>query len=159
MMKLIISFFLFCLFAGPGLLEAGEMRELEMTDGSIISAEVISLSDGVYTVQSPSLGAVRIEESKIRSIRVKSATGKTSATNAPDTAGEAQKLREKMRNNKDIMSMIMSLRDDPDFKKILEDPELMKAVESGDIAALTANPNFLKLLDNATVRDIEKMAQ
>ena len=61
-----------------------------------------------------------------------------------------------MTGDKEIMALIQSLQDSPEFKQILEDPEIMKAVNDGDIAALTANPRFMKLLDNATVQEIEK---
>jgi hypothetical protein len=64
-------------------------------------------------------------------------------------------LQDKMMNDGEIMDMIKSLQNDRDFQKILEDPEVMKAVNSGDIAALTANPGFMKLLDNKTVQDIQ----
>ena len=40
------------------------------------------------------------------------------------------------------------------FMKILEDPAVMNAVNSGDISALMANPQFLKLMNNSIVRDI-----
>jgi hypothetical protein len=32
----------------------------------------------------------------------------------------------------------------------------MKAVNAGDIGALTANPEFMKLLQHSTVQDIKK---
>jgi hypothetical protein len=59
-------------------------------------------------------------------------------------------------NDQEIMGMIQSLQGDPEFKKVLEDPEVMKAVNAGDVTALMANPQFLKLLNNATVQDIQK---
>ena len=31
-------------------------------------------------------------------------------------------------NDKEIMGMIQSLQNDPEFQKVLEDPEMMKAV-------------------------------
>jgi hypothetical protein len=60
-----------------------------------------------------------------------------------------------MVKDQEIMSMIESLRTDPEFQKILQDPEVMKAVNAGDIAALTANPAFMKLLQNSTVQNIK----
>jgi len=42
---------------------------------------------------------------------------------------------------------------------ILQDPEIMSAVSSGDINALLSNQNFLKLLENSTVQDIGKMIE
>jgi hypothetical protein len=61
-----------------------------------------------------------------------------------------------MMNDKEVMSKIQSLQNDPEFMKILEDPEVMKAVTSGNVSALMANPQFLKLMNNSTVRDIEQ---
>ncbi len=61
-----------------------------------------------------------------------------------------------MLSDKETMSLIQTLQSDPEFNKILEDPEIMKAVNSGDIAALQANPRFMMLLNNATVKEIVK---
>ncbi|HYA86455.1 MAG TPA: hypothetical protein VEI57_05245 [Nitrospirota bacterium] len=132
---------------------AGEVRVIELTDGSTITGEVLSLSNGVYTIKSESLGTIKLAESKIRAIRAKSSG--TDAASPKDTSA----LQEKMVSDKEIMGLIQSLQNDPDFKKALEDPEIMKAVNDGDIAALTANPRFMKLLNNATVREIQQKAR
>jgi hypothetical protein len=48
----------------------------------------------------------------------------------------------------EIMNMIQSLQNDPDFQQILQDPEIMKAVSNGEVATLMANPKFTSILDN-----------
>jgi hypothetical protein len=128
---------------------AGEVRVIELTDGSIITGQVLSLNNGVYLIRSDSLGTIKIEQSKIRAIRSKS-----SGTNASSIQGIGV-LQENMLNDKEILNMVHSLQNDPDFQKALEDPEIMKAVKAGDIPALTANPKFMRLLDNATVKEIQ----
>jgi len=125
---------------------AGEMRAIELTDGSIITGEITSLHNGIFTIKSGSLGTIKIEESKIRTIKM---------TSAPDTI-EITTLQRKMLSDTEIMTLIQSLQNDPDFKKILEDPQIMKAVREGDIATLQTNTTFMKLMTNATVQDIEK---
>ena len=156
-MRLITLVWLLLFSLSIRIASAGEVREIELTDGSIITGEVQSLSSGIFTIKSESLGTIRVEESKIRAIRAKSSTGVSGAgPGSGSTAGAVKNLQEQMTGDKDIMALIRSLQDSPEFKKILEDPEIMKAVNDGDIAALTANPRFMKLLDNATVQEIEK---
>ena len=133
--------------------QAGEVREIELIDGSIITGEVQSLSSGVYTIKSNSLGTIKLEETKVRAIRTKSPGA------GDGSSGEMKALQGKMMSDTEIMHLIQSLQNDPDFKKILEDPEIMKAVNAGDVASLTANPRFLKLLDNPTVQEIQKKAK
>ncbi len=143
--------FLFCfvivLGLAAGQVSAGEMREIELRDGSSITGEVVSLSKGIYTIKSESLGTVKIEESKVNVIRKKSSA---------QGAGEARSLQDKMMNDQEIMSLIQSLQNDPEFKKVLEDPDILKAVNAGDIPALMANPKFTNLLNNSTVQKIQK---
>ena len=62
-------------------------------------------------------------------------------------------------SDQEIMALIQSLRNDREFKKMLEDPEVMKAVNAGDVAALMANPQFMKLLNNSSVREIERKSE
>jgi hypothetical protein len=151
--------FLFCfvvalsLIAGSAL--AGELREIELKDGSIITGEVVSLNNGIYTIKSDTLGTLKVEESKVRVIRPRSLSqGPGAAQN--NTNSNVQTLQHRMMSDQEIMGMIQSLQNDPEFKKLLEDPEIMKAVNAGDVAALTANPKFMKLLDNPTVQEIQK---
>lgn len=127
---------------------AGEIRELELNDGSIVTGEVVSLNNGLYTVKSGSLGTLHIEESKVRTIRQKQAS-----QNPPVGT---DRIRERMMSNNEVMELIGTLQDDAAFKAILEDPELMKAVNAGDVARLMADPRFMKLLNHSTVQNIQK---
>ena len=56
----------------------------------------------------------------------------------------------------EIMDMIRALQDDPDLQKILQDPGIMKAVQSGDIDFLMKSPDFMKLLNKESVQDIDR---
>jgi hypothetical protein len=136
---------------------AGEVRAIELKDGSIVTGEVLSLSNGKYTIRSGSLGTVQIDESKVLVIKPVPAPAAAGPGATPDNrAGDVKTLTDKMLNDNDVMSKIQALQNDPEFMKILEDPEVMKAVNAGDISTLMANPEFLKLMNNSTVRDIEQ---
>jgi len=135
---------------------AGDVREIDLSDGSVIQGEVISLSNGIYTIRSDNLGIIKLEESKVLAIRPRSSAMDSQSAQTGSSPGQMQSLQQKMMNDQEIMVLIQSLQNDPEFKRILEDPEIMKAVNAGDVAALAANPKFMKLLNNATVQEIEK---
>jgi hypothetical protein len=138
---------------------AEDLREIELMDGGSITGEVLSLSGGIYTIKSDSLGTIRIEASRIRAIR---AISNQPGPASPVTGGagaEVGALKEKMMSDKEILDLILSLQDDPEIKKILEDPAIMKAVQAGDVAALMADPRFMNLLNNKTLQDIQKKAK
>ena len=48
---------------------AGEIKEIELSNGSRILGEITSLEGDFYTIESMDLGTVRIEKSKVRAIR------------------------------------------------------------------------------------------
>ncbi|MCL5022720.1 MAG: hypothetical protein M1497_05035 [Nitrospirae bacterium] len=129
---------------------AAEIREIELTDGSVITGEIVSLSGGIYTVRSATLGTLRIEASNIRVIRLQGSAAPS------DVGGQVKSLEDKMHGDKEIMDAIRALQNDPDLQKVLHDPEIMKAIQSGDIAALMRNPDFMKLLNKQPVQDINK---
>jgi len=154
-----IRWLLICFVVALSLLaataRAGEQQEIELKDGSIISGEVVSLSNGIYTFKSDTLGILKIDDSKVKVIRPKSPSqGPGAAQNS--SASDISSLQHKMMSDQEIMDLIQSLQNNPEFKTLREDPEIMKAVNAGDIAALTANQKFMKLLDNPMVQDVNK---
>ena len=72
--------------------------------------------------------------------------------NTPDL----QALQQEIMANEQIMAMIMNMQDDPEIQAILQDPEIMNAINAGDMNALLANPKFIKLMQNPKIREITK---
>ena len=146
----IVSFILvFLAFAASStMVNAAETREIELADGSVITGEIVSLSGGIYTVRSATLGTLRIEASKIRVIRLQGSAAPS------DARGQVNSLEDKILGDHEIMDSIRALQNDADLHKIIQDPEIMKAVQTGDIAALMRNPEFMKLLNKKAVQDI-----
>ncbi len=136
---------------------AKELREIELTDGSVLSGEILSLNNGVFTIRTPNLGVITIAQSKVRTIREQPVAGEAAAgPGSGDLSAQARSMQGKMMGDKEIMGLILSLQDDPEFQKILADPEVMGAVSAGDLTALTANPRFMQLMNNPTVKKIQR---
>jgi len=159
MMKIKSLFIFFILIFLSSGVYAGEFSEIGLIDGSTIYGEILSFNDGIYTVKSSSLGTIKVAESDIREIRVQSANTKNREYASPANSSinpEVQALQTFMQNNQEIMAIIFSLQNDPDFQEIINDPVILNAVNSGDIAALISNPKFMSLLNNHKIQEIQK---
>jgi hypothetical protein len=148
MLKLIGGCFLMLLTLSS--VFAGEQRRIELTDGSIIVGEIVSFSQGVYTINSGHFGVVKIDDSKIRAIE--SSSGGSGESSLSDLQG----LQHQIMGDPDLMSTILSLQDDPDVQAALQDQQVMSAVASGDIGALLSLPVFMKLLENPRIKEIAR---
>ncbi|MBI1422136.1 MAG: hypothetical protein GC149_01635 [Gammaproteobacteria bacterium] len=129
---------------------AGEVQRVKLTDGSVLSAEVISMHNGVYTFKSPSLGEFSVNAKQVQSI---------SALSVPSPqAGSANlnlnQLQSALQANPGAMNAITGLQNDPDMQAVLSDPEIMKAIQSRDYSALANNPKFQKLMQNPAIKQI-----
>ncbi len=141
---------------------AGEISRIELSDGSQITGEVISFDGNTWIIKSESMGQLKIESSKVRSIRAKGTSGQNQAGSTtsgyPVSKDDIQAMQQSIMANQEILSMIMNLHDDPEIQTILKDPEIMNAVNSGDISVLIANPKFMRLLEKAEIKAITQEA-
>jgi hypothetical protein len=136
---------------------AGEIRRIELTDGSIIYGHIVSVNEGVYAIKSESLGLIQLEESRIRAIRFGSPEDVRGNQDRPYQNlqnAKIQILQQSMMSDPEIMKMIMSLQNDPNFQEVLKDPDILKAVNSGDIDSLLSNPKFIRLLNSPAIQEI-----
>ena len=165
---------------------AGNIKHIELIDGSIISGEILSLTDGVYTVQSSSLGTLQINEADIVTIHLQTHPQKTSpptkssAENTElqtlqelltqnigaissekqstdtSTASTLQALQGLMLGDKEVMGMILALQNDPKIQEILTNPSITEAAKNGDLSTLLSDPTFMKLLENPQIQAIQQ---
>ena len=110
-----VIFSLLIMILGAVPTHAGEMREIELNDGSIITGEILSLAKGVYTVKSASLGTIKLDETIIRAIHAKPPTPPVYGNNLSGSVNEdirsvQEKMTERMMSDEEVMSKILSLQ-------------------------------------------------
>lgn len=151
---------------------AGPLREVELEDGSVLQAEVVAMKDGVYTLKSEAMGQINVDESAIRAIRspgsakAPTPTPESRAAAPPASPGQpdVEEMRQSMMgnvlSNPNLMGMIFALRNDPQVQEVLQDPEVMEMVMSGDLQGLRNNPKFRKLMENPNIQSLtEEMTE
>jgi len=80
-------------------------------------------------------------------------------TNGAALGPRLDEMKGRMLQDDGTMDIIRSMQNDPEMQALLNNPEIMRAIQGGDIGALVNNPAFLKLLNNPRVREIEKRMQ
>ncbi len=151
--------------------------EILLKDGSKIVGEIKSMENGVYKIQSRSMGSMEVGASQVQNIRSTSSSSSSNniaITNAtigsPAVSDNSQNIDASSRaamasiqtniaNNPGMMASIMSLRDDPQMRAVLADPEVMQAIRSFDFTALANNPKIRALMDNPKVKRISGSVQ
>jgi hypothetical protein len=142
---------------------AGDAATIYLNDGSVLAGEIISINNGVYSIQTESMGLININKLKISSINFvsrskisPSESKKTNGTGNGAILEQASVLSKTIMADEEIMKMIMGLQNNPDFKAVLNDPEIMNAINTGNIEVLLSNPKFLKLMNNSDVGSINR---
>lgn len=140
---------LLLLFLAFSALANDSLSQIELTDGSTITAQVISIQADVYTVRSQTLGTIQLDASQIRSIQLQ-------PTPTHNALSDIQALQGLIMSDHDLMQKVLDLQDDPQVQRILQNSEITQAAQAGDLNTLMANPEFKKLLENQSIQAIQK---
>lgn len=79
-----------------------------------------------------------------------------SAADNGSVTPNVEEMKERMLKDEGTMALIREMQNDPEMQALLSDPAILRAIQAGDIGTLTNNPDFMKLLNNPRVREIEK---
>jgi hypothetical protein len=143
-----------------GIAYCQQASRIELIDGNVIEAEIISVEDGVYTLNADSLGKIKVMASKIKKIEMQN-TNPSPQSTIPQQAdvnaikSQVGQIKARVANSPEIMQIITSLMSDPEFQEIMKDPEIVNAAKSEDINALMSNKKFMNLISHPKVREIE----
>ncbi len=162
------SFFFTLIFCGlPFLAHGGTVREVELIDGSIIRAEVLSMDGKTYQLRSDALGTIAVPEYRVKAVRspeesavqwqpVPDATlnPATSSSATPARIPSSDDLHQALSQNPAAMSKIISLQNDPLMQQVLGDESTMRAVQAGDLGALMNDPKIRALMNHPTIRGL-----
>ena len=137
---------------------AGVVSKIKLLDGSVIQAEIISFANGVYKLRSEMLGTLSIAEDRVQSIRPnKSQTpGMLEKLKSSDfsVGKKVQGLKQKLASDPKTMEMLLDLGNDPSMIGVLNDKDLMRAIQQGNLSTVIKNPKIQKLMKSKTVGEV-----
>ena len=156
-LKTCLNIFLF-LWIVPSASHAGVVSQIKLVDGSVIQAEIISFSNGVYKLRSESLGTISVAEDRVQSIR----PNKSQIPGTPAQLGTAdlsvgkkvQGLQQKLTSDPKTMEMLLDLGNDPSMIGVLNDKDLMRAIQQGNLSTVIKNPKIQKLMKSKAVGEV-----
>lgn len=131
-----------------------EPRRIELRDGTHLTGHVVSVQDGTYTIESPSLGQFQVPDSQILSIGAPGGTSGDNSDRLTYNRAELAAMQKSILRNEGLMSSIKALQSDQQIQALMQDPTVINAVQSGDLNALYNNPRFMELMNHPGIRAI-----
>jgi len=139
----------------------GQRSRIELTDGSVLNGEVVSLANGTYTINSASMGAIKINAAKVVKIEVLKDpllnTPVYSSAQLKDiTPEQIDSYKQKIMSNPDNAAVINDLTANPQIQELAKDPTIVNAAKSGDVQTLISNKKFKDLLESPELEETAK---
>lgn len=141
---------------------ANKLSKIELADGSVVIGEVSGINDGKYTINSPEMGVLQIEGSRIKKI-ILDDTEKKSDSTIPlgygPSSDQIETMKNKILSDKETMGMVSALQNDPQFQEIINDPQIINAIKSGNTTSLITNEKLIRLKDNPIFKEIQNRTE
>ena len=125
------------------------------TEGTVHFSESLGEVPADYRKNARPLG-MDSDGSTNRNKTVFSAQPRQNSGNNGSAAPNVEELKERMMKDEGIMALVLAMQNDPEMQALLNDPAIIRAIQTGDIGTLINNPDFMRLLNNPRVREIEK---
>ena len=180
-MKKITAFLFVCLLAAHTCFAAGNSR-ITLNDGTTIYGKVVGMSDGVYKIQTETMGEISVNSDNVVEISSGNSAKKSNIgiidgsnnrqsysnnnnTQKSSNAGQSSNsyasqqqdvntMVQSMMMDENYMNKIMQLGTSEEMQSILNDPEVMEAIQNGDYDFLMNNPKMNDLMNSSGIQDI-----
>lgn len=167
MRKHILCFFLLLGIASNIPLHADSFKIINLKDGSTIKGQVTKLKNNVYTIITPSMGEIKVNDSAIESIGSPAAQSPStfqinpsshSSDNNSPFSNQLQQMQGSILTDPHLMADIQNLLNDPEILKIISDEKFKNDVMSQDVNRIEQNDRTQDLMNNPKIQAlIEKI--
>ena len=182
-MKIKFMIFIFCCLMVAGY-AAEQMQQITLKDNSVLVGKVVEMKNGVYVVESPTLGKIRLKQSNIIAIQLaESGNMRPSSNNANIQIRDGaqnrvsparQKYNQKMRNYNNstsgqipgqdqINSRIRSMTADGNFLNSLMDlsqnQKMMEVMSDPDIMDAISRNDYEFLMNHPKMQELMNSAE
>ena len=176
MKKILISLFAI-LLASPIVYSADNSR-ITLSDGTTIYGKVVGMSDGVYKIQTETMGEISVNSDNVIEISKNTSnnnqknigildgnnnrksnttynnTQRNNSNNYSAQQQDADAKVQSMMMNQGFINNLMDLNESSAMQSVLNDPEVMEAIQSGDYEFLMNNPKMNELMNSSEIQDI-----
>lgn len=174
-MKKLFSMLLISLLSAQFCFAAGNNR-ITLNDGTTIYGKVVGMSDGVYTIRTDTMGDIKVNSDNV--VEISSNTAPKNQSNISILEGnergsknnnsrsnnsqndysaqqkDANARVQSMMMNEDFMDNLMQLNETSEMQSILNDPEVMEAIQNGDYDFLMNNSKMNDLMNSSGIQEI-----
>jgi hypothetical protein len=136
---------------------AEDAQTIVLKDGSQIKGNLSGVSNGVYTITTPTMGDVKISAAQVASIStgaplVSAPAAPPGDPNAAELNQRIEAAQSRLMSDPAMMQQLAEMLQDPEIAQIIQDPQLAQLVMSRDVKAIEANPKAKKLMENPKIR-------
>lgn len=162
-MKHIFTLSVFAVLLFTGVSTAAEKSKIELTDGSLITGEVMEMRGGTYRIKTDSMGELKIPSNRIRSIMSGSSgspkSNQTHIDSYSNNNPQLESIQKSMVSDPKMIELIQALMSEPELQSALNDPSMMEKINRGDTTALENDPSFQKFMNHPKVKEIMERAK
>ena len=180
-MKKILFFIIISLLSAQICFAAGSSR-ITLNDGTTIYGKVVGMSDGVYKIQTETMGEISVNSDNVVEISSGNSQKKpnigiidgsnnrqqnyqsysnnnnqvrsNSSNNYSNQQKDVNTMVQSMMMDENFMNNIMQLSDSSEMQSVLNDPEIMEAIQSGDYEFLMNSPKMNDLMNSSGIQDM-----
>lgn len=136
----------------------GQLSKIELTDGSVINGELVSYTNGVYTINAPNLGEVKVAGEKVSKIQTADSALPSTTISPLEQASypngsQVAAYQQTLMKNPENVAIVTGLIKTPSLQEMANDPDLQAAAKKGDIQALMKNPKFMEMVNSPEIQE------
>ena len=140
---------------------AAEPKRVVFHDGRVVVGQVEGPKNGVYTLTTPDGRRQRLPYYRVKRVEpVPAAEAQAPAKPGTGVRGEAVRdLQRRMATDPKLAGRVSKLQGSPAMQSLLQDPEILQAIASGDLGRLQNDPKIQRVMRDPALRQILEQMQ